>query len=68
MCLEGVGMSEVYMLKSVGERTPPGKTLVLNQCCRDVMFLKVCKLRIPMWFAMNLVMLLVMLLFPCWFV
>ena len=29
MCLGGVGMSEVYMLKSVVERTPPCGTPVL---------------------------------------
>ena len=27
------GMSDVYMLKSVGERTPPCETPVLNWCC-----------------------------------
>ena len=35
MCLGVVGMSEVYMLKSVGERTPLCGTSV------DVVFLKV---------------------------
>ena len=37
----GVGMSAVYMLNSVGERTPPCGTPVLNCRCMDVWFLKV---------------------------
>ena len=32
----GGGMSAVYMLKSVGERTPPCGTSVLNGRCEDV--------------------------------
>ena len=41
LCLQGAGMFEVYMLKSVGERTPLCGTSVLNWCCVDVVFLKV---------------------------
>ena len=39
--LEGVGMSEVYMLKSVGETTSLWGTPFLNWRCVDVVFLKV---------------------------
>ena len=38
---QGCGMSEVYMLNRVGERTPPCGTPVLNWRCVDVLFLKV---------------------------
>ena len=41
MCLGGGGMSEVYMLKSVGKRTPPCGTPVLNWRWVDVVFLNV---------------------------
>ena len=52
VCFGRVGMSEVYnmypvsitrhsMLKSVGERTPPCGTPVLNWRCVDVLFLNV---------------------------
>ena len=37
----GVGVSDVYMLKSVGDRTPPCGTPVLNWRCIDVLFLNV---------------------------
>ena len=37
----GVGVSDVYMLKSVGDRTPPCETPFLNWCCVDVLFLNV---------------------------
>ena len=37
----GVGMSEVYMLKRTGERTPPWGTPVLNWRFVDVVFLNV---------------------------
>ena len=33
------GMSDVYMLKNVGERTPPLGTPVLNRRCVDVYYL-----------------------------
>ena len=33
------GMSAVWMLHSVGERTPPLRTPVLNWCCMVVWFL-----------------------------
>ena len=33
MCFREVGMSEVYMSKSVGERTPPCGTPVYNNIC-----------------------------------
>ena len=32
----GGGMSAVYMLNSVGERTPPCGTPLLNRHCEDV--------------------------------
>ena len=42
----GVGVSDEYMLKSVGDRTPPCGTTFLNWCCVDVLFLNVaCALR-----------------------
>ena len=34
-------MSAVYMLNSVGERTPPCRTPVFNWRCVDVLFLNV---------------------------
>ena len=37
----GVGVSDVYMLKSVGDRTPPCGTPFLNGRCVDVLFLNV---------------------------
>ena len=37
----GSGMSEMLMLKSMGERTPPCGTPVLNCCFVDVWFLNV---------------------------
>ena len=37
----GVGVSDVYMLKSVGDRTPPCETPFLNWRCVDVLFLNV---------------------------
>ena len=37
----GVGMSDVYMLKSVGDSTPPCGTPFLNWRCVDVLFLNV---------------------------
>ena len=37
----GVGVSDMYMLKSVGDRTPPCGTPVLNWRCVDVLFLDV---------------------------
>ena len=39
----GDGMSEVYMLKRVGESTPPWGTPVLNWRCVDVLLLYVVK-------------------------
>ena len=36
-----VGMSDVYMLKSLGDKTPPYGTPVLNWRCVDVLFLNV---------------------------
>ena len=33
-----VGRSDVYMLNSVGDRTSPCETQVLNWCCVDVCF------------------------------
>ena len=39
----GDGMSEVYMLKRVGESTPPRGTPVLNWRCVDVLLLYVVK-------------------------
>ena len=35
----GVGVSGVYMLKSVGDRTPPCGTSFLDWRCVDVLFL-----------------------------
>ena len=35
----GVGVSDVYMLKSLGDRTPPCGTPFLNWRCVDVLFL-----------------------------
>ena len=37
----GVCMSDVYMLNSVGDRTPPCCTPVLNCRCVDVFFLNI---------------------------
>ena len=37
----GVGVSGVYMLKSVGDSTPPCGTSFLNWRCVDVLFLNV---------------------------
>ena len=37
----GVGVSDVYMLKSVCDRTPPCVTPFLNWRCVDVLFLNV---------------------------
>ena len=37
----GVGVSDVYMLKSVGDITPPCQTPFLNWHCVDVLFLNV---------------------------
>ena len=37
----GVGVSDVYMLKSVGDSTPPCGTPFLNWHCIDVLFLNV---------------------------
>ena len=37
----GVGVLDVYMLKSVGDRTPPCGTPFLNWRCVDVLFLNV---------------------------
>ena len=37
----GVGVSDVYMLKSVGDSTPPCGTPFLNWRCVDVLFLNV---------------------------
>ena len=37
----GVGVSDVYMLKSVGDRTPPCGTPFLNWRCVYVLFLNV---------------------------
>ena len=36
-----VGVSDVYMLKGVGDRTPPCRTPFLNWRCVDVLFLNV---------------------------
>ena len=38
LCTCGVGVSDVYMLNSVGDRTPPCGTSVLNWRCVDVCF------------------------------
>ena len=37
----GVGVSDVYMLNSVGDRTPLCGTPVLNRRCVNVLFLNV---------------------------
>ena len=37
----GVGVSDVYMLNSVGDRTQPCGTPVLNWRCVDLLFLNV---------------------------
>ena len=37
----GVGVSDVYMLKSVGDSTPPCGTPFLNWHCVDVLYLNV---------------------------
>ena len=37
----GGGVSDIYMLKSVGDRTPRCGTPVLNCRCVDVLFLNV---------------------------
>ena len=37
----GVGGSDVYLLKSVGDSTPPCRTPFLNWRCVDVLFLNV---------------------------
>ena len=37
----GVGVSDVYMLKSVGDNTPPCRTQFLNWHFVDVLFLNV---------------------------
>ena len=37
----GVGVSDVYMLKSVGDSMPPCGTPLLNWRCVDVLFLNV---------------------------
>ena len=34
-CSSAGGMCNMYMLKYVGERTPPGEMPVLNWCCVD---------------------------------
>ena len=47
----------MYVLKSVGDRTPPCGTQFLNWCCVDVLFLNVVyALRPLMQFAMYLIM------------
>ena len=47
----------MYMLKSVGDSTPPCGTPFLNWRCADVFFLNmVYALRPLMWFAMYLIM------------
>ena len=52
----GVGVPVVYMLKSVGDRTPPCGTPFLNWRCVDVLFLNVVyDLRPFMKFAMSLI-------------
>ena len=53
----GVGVSDVYMLKSVGDRTPPCGTPFLNWRCVFCLFLNVVyALRPLMLFAMYLIM------------
>ena len=37
----GVGLSDLYMLKIVGDSTPPCGTTFLNWRCVDVLFLNV---------------------------
>jgi len=44
----GEGMSAVYMLNSMGERTPPCGTPDLNCCCLDVCCLKVVYAFLPL--------------------
>ena len=39
--IRGVAVSDVYILKSVGDRTPPCGTPFLNWRCGDVLFLNV---------------------------
>ena len=54
---DGCGMCNMYMLKSVGDRTPLLGTPVLNWSCVDVCSLKVVyALRPLMQFKMNLIM------------
>ena len=51
----GVGVSDVYMVNTVCDRTPPRGTPVLNLRCVDVLFLNVVYVLRPlMKFAMNL--------------
>ena len=53
----GVGVSDVYMLKSVFDSTPPCGTPFLNWRCVDVLFLNVVyALRLLMKFSMYLIM------------
>ena len=52
-----LGVSYVYMLNSVCDRTPPCGTPVLNWRCVDVLFLNVVyTLQHLMKFAMNMIM------------
>ena len=52
----GVGVPDVYMLKGVGDSTPPCVTPLLNWYCVDVLFLNVVyALRPLMQFAMYLI-------------
>ena len=44
----GVGVSDVYMLKSVGDRTAPCGTPFLNWRCVDVLFLNVAYAFLPL--------------------
>ena len=39
--VSGVGMSDIYMFNSVGNRTPPCGTPVLNWRCVYILFLSV---------------------------
>ena len=43
-----LGVSNVYMLKSVGDRMPPCGTPVFNWLCVDVLFLNVVYLLRPL--------------------
>ena len=53
----GVGVSDVYMLKSVGDSTPPYGTPFLNWRCVYVLFVNVVySLRPLILFAMYLTM------------